>query len=236
MATRPFEAGPHVPHARRADDRGDGVPPGRGRARRPRGPACVDGSGSRSRWRRRRRQAAAILPARGSFSPIGGDAELSNIRRRDGRIEVRLWNPWSDRAGGRARGRRRHRLGPGADRDVPGMTRALRRHRGGRRRHGHRGRAPARAAGPSHPLLERFARATRRAAPAGRPASSGWSTTWPTTSRWRAWRGTAGGSWRTPAARSSCGSPGASRSTVGRPWRTRSRRRACRSDVLPPTR
>jgi alpha-mannosidase len=37
------------------------------------------------------------LPARGTLLPIAGDAQLSNIRRRDGGVEVRLWNAGADR-------------------------------------------------------------------------------------------------------------------------------------------
>ncbi len=37
------------------------------------------------------------LPPRGSLLPMGGDAALSNIRRRKGALEVRMWNPRSDR-------------------------------------------------------------------------------------------------------------------------------------------
>ncbi len=37
-------------------------------------------------------------PARGTLLAVdAGDARLSNVRRVDGAIEVRLWNPWTDR-------------------------------------------------------------------------------------------------------------------------------------------
>jgi hypothetical protein len=37
------------------------------------------------------------LPRAGSLLEIGGDAVLSSVRRRDGELEVRLWNPRSER-------------------------------------------------------------------------------------------------------------------------------------------
>ena len=36
------------------------------------------------------------LPASGSLLEVSGDAALSNVRRRDGALEVRLWNPRTD--------------------------------------------------------------------------------------------------------------------------------------------
>ncbi len=36
------------------------------------------------------------LPVRGSLLEVSGDASLSNVRRRDGALEVRLWNPMTD--------------------------------------------------------------------------------------------------------------------------------------------
>ncbi len=36
------------------------------------------------------------LPASGSLLDVSGDASLSNVRRRDGALEVRLWNPRTD--------------------------------------------------------------------------------------------------------------------------------------------
>ena len=36
------------------------------------------------------------LPASGSLLEVSGDASLSNVRRRDGTLEVRLWNPRTD--------------------------------------------------------------------------------------------------------------------------------------------
>ncbi len=36
------------------------------------------------------------LPASGSLLEVSGDASLSNVRRRDGSLEVRLWNPRTD--------------------------------------------------------------------------------------------------------------------------------------------
>jgi alpha-mannosidase len=38
------------------------------------------------------------LPSSGRLLEISGDAELSNVRRRDGGLEVRVWNPWRDRS------------------------------------------------------------------------------------------------------------------------------------------
>jgi hypothetical protein len=38
------------------------------------------------------------LDPAGSLLDLGGEAELSNVRRRDGRVEVRLWNHRQDRA------------------------------------------------------------------------------------------------------------------------------------------
>ena len=38
------------------------------------------------------------LDPAGSLLELGGEAELSSVRRRDGRVEVRLWNRRQDRA------------------------------------------------------------------------------------------------------------------------------------------
>ena len=40
--------------------------------------------------------AAAPFRRRGSLLEVSGDASLSNVRRRDGALEVRLWNPRTD--------------------------------------------------------------------------------------------------------------------------------------------
>jgi hypothetical protein len=37
------------------------------------------------------------LPPAGSLLALAGDAQLSNVRRHDGRVEVRLWNARKDR-------------------------------------------------------------------------------------------------------------------------------------------
>ena len=52
------------------------------------------------------------LPRSGSFTPFEGDAQLSNIRTREGRIEVRLWNARKDREATATVGGVPHRLGP----------------------------------------------------------------------------------------------------------------------------
>jgi alpha-mannosidase len=52
-------------------------------------------------------------PAAGTLLTIDPDgAQLSNVRRVGDRREVRLWNPWPDRALGPVIGGRRHTLGP----------------------------------------------------------------------------------------------------------------------------
>ena len=38
------------------------------------------------------------MPATGSLLEVSGDASLSNVRRRNGEVEVRLWNPRTDEA------------------------------------------------------------------------------------------------------------------------------------------
>ncbi|HEX6332432.1 MAG TPA: hypothetical protein VF129_14265 [Actinomycetota bacterium] len=50
----------------------------------------------------------------GTLLEIAGDAELSTVRRRDGLVEVRLWNPRSDRAVEARVGSRPVPLGPAA--------------------------------------------------------------------------------------------------------------------------
>ena len=92
LATRPFEAGPQTPTPE-AQMPGEtvfslGVWPG---ARRedllaqwerfalPIAEAPASGGGE--------------YPSTGAFARIEGDAQLSGIRRREGRREIRLWNP-----------------------------------------------------------------------------------------------------------------------------------------------
>jgi alpha-mannosidase len=111
LATRPFEAGPHTltPAAQMIGETAFNL--------------GVDSPIARDDLLRRLERFAlplaeapaaggGDLPAEGSFTSIEGDAELSNIRARDGRIEVRLWNPWSDREVSARVGGVGHRLGP----------------------------------------------------------------------------------------------------------------------------
>jgi alpha-mannosidase len=97
LATRPFEAGPDVPTPL-AQMLGEttfslGIWPDADREAllanwerfaMPLARATADGLGS--------------LPPSGTLLELSGAAELSNIRRRDGRIEVRIWNPRVDAA------------------------------------------------------------------------------------------------------------------------------------------
>jgi len=53
------------------------------------------------------------LPAAGSLLEIAGDAQLSNVRRRAGRVEVRLWNERTDRVATARVDGRELELGPG---------------------------------------------------------------------------------------------------------------------------
>jgi hypothetical protein len=96
LATRPFAAGPNVPtpgaqmqgatafavglrpNARRDDLLADWE-----RFALPVIAAPATGGGS--------------LARSGSLLAIEGDAVLSNVRRTEAGLEVRLWNPWSDR-------------------------------------------------------------------------------------------------------------------------------------------
>jgi alpha-mannosidase len=52
------------------------------------------------------------LPASGILTSIEGEARLSSIRRVDGALEVRLWNPWTDRPVDTTVAGSRHRLDP----------------------------------------------------------------------------------------------------------------------------
>jgi hypothetical protein len=52
------------------------------------------------------------LPPTGSLLEIEGNAELSNVRRRDGGLEVCLWNPHMDRPAGARLGDRQVGLRP----------------------------------------------------------------------------------------------------------------------------
>jgi hypothetical protein len=95
LATRPFPAGPDVPTPL-AQMLGEtsfalGLWPG----------ATVDGL--LANWERfalpivsAAAHGGGTLPSTGTLLELTGDAELSNIRRRDGRVEVRLWNPRRD--------------------------------------------------------------------------------------------------------------------------------------------
>jgi len=96
LATRPFEAGPDVPTPlaqmigdtafalgiRTDVDRHDLLPSWE-RFALPLVSATAEGGGS--------------LPASGTLLDVAGDVQLSNVRRRDGRAEVRLWNSSADR-------------------------------------------------------------------------------------------------------------------------------------------
>jgi monomeric sarcosine oxidase len=91
LATRPFNAGPGTPTPEaqmlgetsfafglwRGADRA-GLLPNWERFALPLAEAPASGGGT--------------LPSSGSFVPIEGEAQLSNIRRREGHLEVRLWN------------------------------------------------------------------------------------------------------------------------------------------------
>jgi hypothetical protein len=52
------------------------------------------------------------LHTTGTLLELGGEGALSSIRRRDGAVEVRLWNPWADREVEAIVGGRRARIGP----------------------------------------------------------------------------------------------------------------------------
>jgi Glycosyl hydrolases family 38 N-terminal domain/Alpha mannosidase middle domain len=91
LATRPFDAGPGTPTpdaqmigetpfvlAVWAGADRAGLLPNWERFALPLAEAPASGGGS--------------LPAEGSFIRIEGEAQLSNVRRREGRLEVRLWN------------------------------------------------------------------------------------------------------------------------------------------------
>jgi alpha-mannosidase len=55
-----------------------------------------------------------VLPSVGSLLEVGGDAELSSVRRRDGVLEVCVWNPHWDAPADAVAGDRRVELGPAA--------------------------------------------------------------------------------------------------------------------------
>ncbi len=52
------------------------------------------------------------LPSSDAFAEIDGDLQVSNIRRRAGRLEARVWNPWIDRTVAGSIGDRSVTLGP----------------------------------------------------------------------------------------------------------------------------
>jgi hypothetical protein len=95
LATRPFPAGPDVPTPL-AQMLGEtsfalGLSPG------------ATDEGLLANWERfalpivsAAARGGGTLPATGTLLELIGDAELSNVRRRDGRVEVRLWNPRRD--------------------------------------------------------------------------------------------------------------------------------------------
>jgi alpha-mannosidase len=59
------------------------------------------------------------LPDRGSLLRVGGDAVLSSVRRREGGVEVRLWNPRADRAATARIGDRSMEIGPARIETLP---------------------------------------------------------------------------------------------------------------------
>ncbi len=118
LATRPFEAGPRTPTPDAqmmgetpfslgvwADAEHDGLLPHWERFALPLAEAPASGGGT--------------LPADGSFVPIAGDAQLSNIRRVEDVLELRLWNPHADRASDAQVGGRTLRLEPAKILTVP---------------------------------------------------------------------------------------------------------------------
>jgi hypothetical protein len=58
------------------------------------------------------------MASAGSLLAVTGDVELSNVRRRDGAVEVRLWNPGGGRVACAIDGRE-HVLGPAAIATLP---------------------------------------------------------------------------------------------------------------------
>ncbi len=111
LATRPFNAGPDVPTP---DAQMIGTTPfALGLYR---GARRADPMATWERFALRLRQAPAAgggsLPATGSLLEIDGAAALSSVRRREGAIEVRLWNPSADAAVEARVGERRVTLGP----------------------------------------------------------------------------------------------------------------------------
>ncbi len=111
LATRPYDAGPHTstPDAQMLGETAfslgvwsgastDGLLASWERFALPLAEAPAAGGGA--------------LPRSGSFTLIEGDAQLSNIRIREGRTEVRMWNPWKDREAIAVIGGVPHRLGP----------------------------------------------------------------------------------------------------------------------------
>jgi alpha-mannosidase len=112
MPTRPWAAGPGVPTPRaqligtssfalglRADAGRDDLPADWERFALPLLRAEAPGGGN--------------LPPSGALLDIAGDAQLSNVRRRDGRVEVRLWNHRTDAGVRAALDGRGVLLGPG---------------------------------------------------------------------------------------------------------------------------
>ena len=96
LATRPFDAGPHVatPQAQML---------GRVRISLALWPTARSDA-ALTQWERfalplMRIEAAGSgsLPATGALLDVAGDAVLSSIRRRNGALEIRLWNPSKDR-------------------------------------------------------------------------------------------------------------------------------------------
>jgi hypothetical protein len=59
------------------------------------------------------------LPPVGALLDVSGDAQLSNVRRRDGRVEVRLWNHRSHRPAAATVGGRRITLAPARIETIP---------------------------------------------------------------------------------------------------------------------
>ncbi|MFB3737996.1 MAG: hypothetical protein ACE14W_03395 [Candidatus Velamenicoccus archaeovorus] len=111
LATRPFPAGPDVPTPQaqsigrsafalglQAPAERDGLLPAWERFALPLLEVPAPGGGD--------------LPDDGTLLEVTGQAVLSSVRRRDGHLEVRLWNPRKDRAVEAVVGGRAVRLGP----------------------------------------------------------------------------------------------------------------------------
>ncbi len=97
MATRPFPAGPDVPTPLAQMIGETAFRSASGRTPTP-ASSSPTGNGSRCRWRTAVAAGGGALPASGSLLEVSGDAALSNVRRRDGALQVRLWNPRTDTA------------------------------------------------------------------------------------------------------------------------------------------